>query len=85
MIMNRIFLVFFVAMLLLSFGEFILKRKGMEGRQKRVIAIFYTLTIACLIALQFQYYQVLPASHIMNILSPYVKQWVDQFVLGGQV
>ncbi|GEC88212.1 MULTISPECIES: hypothetical protein [Brevibacillus] len=78
--MNRIFLVFFVFMLILSFGEFILKRKGMDGRQQRVIVIFYTLTIAFLIALQFQYYQLLPTSHIMNILSPYVKRWVDQFV-----
>ncbi len=80
MIMNRIFLVFFVFMLLLSIGEFILKRKGIDGRQQRVIVIFYTLTIVCLIALQFQYYQVLPASNIMNIFSPYVKRWVDQFV-----
>ncbi|MGK5507401.1 hypothetical protein [Brevibacillus formosus] len=78
--MNRVFLVFFVFMLLLSIGEFILKRRGMDGRQQRVIVIFYTLTIVCLIALQFQYYQVLPASNIMNIFSPYVKRWVDQFV-----
>ncbi|CAI8790798.1 Group-specific protein [Brevibacillus sp. IT-7CA2] len=80
MIMNRIFLVFFVFMLLLSFGEFILKRKGMDGRQQRVIVIFYTLTIVFLIALQFQYYQVLPTSNLMNFLSPHVKRWVDQFV-----
>lgn len=80
MIMNRIFLIFFISMLLLSFGEFILKRKGMDGRQQRVIAIFYVLTILCLIALQFQYYQVLPTSNLMNFLSPRVKWWVDQFV-----
>lgn len=80
MIMNRIFLVFFVFMLLLSIGEFILKRKGMDGRQQRVIVIFYTLTIVFLIALQFQYYQILPTSNIMNMFSPYVKRWVDQFV-----
>ncbi|MBG9945027.1 hypothetical protein ABE237_14730 [Brevibacillus formosus] len=78
--MNRIFLVFFVFMLLLSLGEFILKRKSMDGRQQRVIFIFYTLTIICLIALQFQYYQILPTSNIMNIFSPHVKRWVDQFV-----
>ncbi|AWX56992.1 MULTISPECIES: hypothetical protein [Brevibacillus] len=78
--MNRIFLVFFVFMLLLSIGEFILKRKGMDGRQQRVIVIFYTLTIVFLIALQFQYYQILPTSNIMNMFSPYVKRWVDQFV-----
>lgn len=67
-------------MLLLSFGEFIMKRKGMDGRQQRVIAIFYVLTIFCLFALQFQYYQVLPTSNLMNFLSPHVKRWVDQFV-----
>ncbi|MFG0214213.1 hypothetical protein ACFU8X_14000 [Brevibacillus porteri] len=78
--MNRVFLIFFIAMLLLSFGEFIMKRKGMDGRQQRVIAIFYVLTILCLIALQFQYYQVLPTSNLMNFLSPHVKWWVDQFV-----
>ncbi|GAB1529252.1 MULTISPECIES: hypothetical protein [Brevibacillus] len=78
--MNRIFLVFFVLMLILSFGEFILKRKGMDGRQQGVIVIFYTLTIVCLIALQFQYYQVLPTSRIMNMFSPYVKRWVEQFI-----
>ncbi|WJQ79481.1 hypothetical protein [Brevibacillus brevis] len=78
--MNRIFLVFFVLMLILSFGEFILKRKGMDGRQQGVIVIFYTLTIVCLIALQFQYYQVLPTSRIMNLFSPYVKRWVEQFI-----
>ncbi|TKI54872.1 hypothetical protein E8L90_05105 [Brevibacillus antibioticus] len=78
--MNRIFLVFFVFMLLLSIGEFILKRKGMDGRQQRVIVIFYTLTIIFLFALQFQYYQVLPTSNFMNIFSPHVKRWMDQFV-----
>lgn len=78
--MNRIFLVFFVLMLILSFGEFILKRKGMDGRQQGVIVIFYTLTIVCLIALQFQYYQVFPTSRIMNMFSPYVKRWVEQFI-----
>ncbi|MBY0087249.1 hypothetical protein HP567_020825 [Brevibacillus sp. M2.1A] len=78
--MNRIFLVFFVFMLLHSIGEFILKRKGIDGRQQRVIVIFYTLTIVYLIALQFQYYQILPTSNIMNIFSPHVKWWVDQFV-----
>ncbi len=80
MIMNRIFLVFFVFMLLLSIGEFILKQQGMDGRQRGVIVIFYTLTIVCLIALQFQYYQMLPTSSIMNIFSPHVKRWLDQFV-----
>ncbi len=80
MIMNRIFLVFFIFMLILSIGEFILKRKGMDGRQRGVIVIFYTLTIVCLIALQFQYYQMLPTSSIMNIFSPHVKRWLDQFV-----
>ncbi|UED77267.1 hypothetical protein [Brevibacillus sp. DP1.3A] len=78
--MNRIFLIFFISMLVLSFGEFIMKRKAMDGRQQRVIAIFYVLTILCLIALQFQYYQVLPTSNLMNFLSPHVKWWVDQFV-----
>ncbi|KMZ40341.1 MULTISPECIES: hypothetical protein [Bacillales] len=78
--MNRIFLVFFVFMLLLSIGEFILKQQGMDGRQRGVIVIFYTLTIVCLIALQFQYYQMLPTSSIMNIFSPHVKRWLDQFV-----
>ncbi|MFA4132462.1 MULTISPECIES: hypothetical protein [Brevibacillus] len=78
--MNRIFLVFFIFMLILSIGEFILKRKGMDGRQRGVIVIFYTLTIVCLIALQFQYYQMLPTSSIMNIFSPHVKRWLDQFV-----
>ncbi|MBW5467621.1 hypothetical protein GPJ61_07005 [Brevibacillus formosus] len=78
--MNRIFLVFYVCMLVLSFGEFILKRKGMDGRQQGVIVIFYSLTIVCLIALQFQYYQVLPTSRIMNMFSPYVKRWVEQFI-----
>ncbi|MDC0760502.1 MULTISPECIES: hypothetical protein [Brevibacillus] len=57
-----------------------MKRKGMDGRQQRVIAIFYVLTIFCLFALQFQYYQVLPTSNLMNFLSPHVKRWVDQFV-----
>ncbi|OUQ88004.1 hypothetical protein B5G50_13470 [Brevibacillus brevis] len=78
--MNRIFLVFFIFMLILSIGEFILKRKGMDGRQRGVIVIFYTLTIVCLIALQFQYYQMLPTSSVMNIFSPHVKRWLDQFV-----
>ncbi|TQR36404.1 hypothetical protein [Brevibacillus brevis] len=78
--MNRIFLVFFIFMLILSIGEFILKRKGMDGRQRGVIVIFYTLTIVCLIALQFQYYQMLPTSSIMNIFSPHVKRWLVQFV-----
>lgn len=76
--MNRIFLVFFVLMMLLSLGEFIMKRKGMEAKQKRVIIVFYVLTIVCFVSLQFQYYQVLPTNNLMNMLSPYVKQWVDR-------
>lgn len=78
--MNRLFLLSFCLMLIVSLIEFIIGRNKMEGKQKRVISIFYVLTSVFLIALQFQYNQMLPTGYLLNYLSPQIKMWIDQLL-----
>ncbi|KQL44316.1 hypothetical protein AN963_23200 [Brevibacillus choshinensis] len=78
--MNRLFLFSFGLMLIISLIEFIISSKKMEGKQKRVISILYVLTVVFMIALQFQYNQMVPTGYLLNYLSPRVKIWIDQML-----
>jgi hypothetical protein len=78
--MNRLFLVIYCLMLSISLIRFLLRQKGMPTKQRWVMYTLYALTFVFLFALQFQYHQMLPTGHLLNLLTPRVKLWVDQWL-----
>lgn len=78
--MNRLFLIIYCLMLSISLIRFLLKKKSMPAKQQWVMTTLYALTIVFLFALQYQYHQMLPTGHLLNLLTSRVKLWVDQIL-----
>ncbi|MGG1661494.1 hypothetical protein [Brevibacillus sp. NRS-1366] len=77
--MNRVFLLVFGLLLGISVIHFLVKRKTMPPKQQSIIFILYTLTIALLVCLQYQYNELLPFRHLASFFSP-LKRWIEQMM-----
>ncbi|RNB88031.1 hypothetical protein EDM59_02575 [Brevibacillus nitrificans] len=78
--MNRLFLLFYCTIFIGKLISFLWTRKRMPGKQQAVLFTLYGLTIFLFVILQFQQTQLLPVGHLLNILSPHIKMWVDQLL-----
>lgn len=78
--MNRLFLLIYCSILILNLISFFRRRKLMPVKQQAVMSVLYGFTIFFLVMLQFQQTKLLPIGHFLNILSPRIKTWVDQWL-----
>lgn len=78
--MNRLFLLFYCAILIVNLISFLRRRKLMPVKQQIVMSVLYGFTIFFFVILQFQQTKLLPIGHFLNILSPRIKMWVDQLL-----
>ncbi|KZE53187.1 hypothetical protein AV540_09030 [Brevibacillus parabrevis] len=78
--MNRLFLFLFGLMLVLSFWDFILKRKQMERKQQIVIYFIYALSVIGAYVMQYQHDKMLSTRFFLNILTPQVKIWIEHML-----
>ncbi|KNB72659.1 hypothetical protein [Brevibacillus reuszeri] len=77
--MNRIFLLIFCGLLIVSVLMFLRKRKRMPRKQQVIIFILYGCTIAFVVCLQLQYNQILPFGRLSLYVSP-LKRWIEQLL-----
>ncbi|WP_289136576.1 hypothetical protein [uncultured Brevibacillus sp.] len=77
--MNRIFMLFFCVLLVISIITFLAKRKSMPPKQQGIIFALYGLTIGLLVCLQLQYNQILPFGHLSTYIAP-LKNWIERWM-----
>lgn len=75
--MNRLFLIVYIVVLVISIASFLLKRKRIPGKQKIVMYILYGFTVIFLILLQLQQKRQIPIDDYLNVFSPHIKSWID--------
>jgi len=77
--MNRIFMLLFCLLLVISIITFLVNRKNMPPRQQAIIFTLYGLTIGLMVCLQLQYNQILPFDYLSTYISP-LKNWIERWM-----
>jgi hypothetical protein len=76
--MNRVFMVVFGLLLLLSLIKDARRSKELKARGKQLITFLYLLTVALLVCLQYQVTLYLPTNFFVNVISPKVYWFIHR-------